>query len=134
MLFFFNDTATTEIYTLSLHDALPISRELRPALEPDGGGAAHRTAAPDWADARGTHRESRRRRDDRGVHPPPARPQDQAVRAGGGRAGPDPRRVRRRAYVRGPARGRVARLRERRGPRAARGGGPGRHPEEEGGW
>src|SRR5258707_4946999 len=32
--FFFNDTATTEIYTLSLHDALPISarwrRERRP--------------------------------------------------------------------------------------------------------
>src|SRR5256886_8730241 len=26
--FFFNDTATTEIYTLSLHDALPISMEL----------------------------------------------------------------------------------------------------------
>src|SRR3989442_319864 len=26
--FFFNDTATTEIYTLSLHDALPISLEL----------------------------------------------------------------------------------------------------------
>src|SRR5882762_9017542 len=25
-IFFFNDTATTEIYTLSLHDALPISR------------------------------------------------------------------------------------------------------------
>src|SRR5258706_15845333 len=25
--FFFNDTATTEIYTLSLHDALPISLE-----------------------------------------------------------------------------------------------------------
>ena len=24
-VFFFNDTATTEIYTLSLHDALPIS-------------------------------------------------------------------------------------------------------------
>src|SRR5216684_4665130 len=36
MFFFFNDTATTEIYTLSLHDALPISplcprRLLRPA-------------------------------------------------------------------------------------------------------
>src|SRR3712207_7437961 len=29
--FFFNDTATTEIYTLSLHDALPISD---PALDP----------------------------------------------------------------------------------------------------
>src|SRR3712207_7363421 len=27
-LFFFNDTATTEIYTLSLHDALPISESL----------------------------------------------------------------------------------------------------------
>src|SRR5258708_38626629 len=26
--FFFNDTATTEIYTLSLHDALPILKEL----------------------------------------------------------------------------------------------------------
>src|SRR5436190_12861627 len=29
--FFFNDTATTEIYTLSLHDALPICFELFPA-------------------------------------------------------------------------------------------------------
>src|SRR2546422_11256947 len=27
LLFFFNDTATTEIYTLSLHDALPICRD-----------------------------------------------------------------------------------------------------------
>src|SRR6266480_7588959 len=27
--FFFNDTATTEIYTLSLHDALPISNDHR---------------------------------------------------------------------------------------------------------
>src|SRR6266481_9312697 len=35
--FFFNDTATTEIYTLSLHDALPISREVVAAL----GGDAH---------------------------------------------------------------------------------------------
>src|SRR2546422_5347581 len=30
MLFFFNDTATTEIYTLSLHDALPISAGIKP--------------------------------------------------------------------------------------------------------
>src|SRR5689334_25123513 len=29
LFFFFNDTATTEIYTLSLHDALPISWILR---------------------------------------------------------------------------------------------------------
>src|SRR5436309_11209905 len=35
--FFFNDTATTEIYTLSLHDALPISyadRDPHGAVEP----------------------------------------------------------------------------------------------------
>src|SRR3712207_8376951 len=41
-VFFFNDTATTEIYTLSLHDALPISvRRLRTGLDllhrPDDG-------------------------------------------------------------------------------------------------
>src|SRR2546427_8373652 len=29
IVFFFNDTATTEIYTLSLHDALPISTGCR---------------------------------------------------------------------------------------------------------
>src|SRR3712207_9551938 len=29
LIFFFNDTATTEIYTLSLHDALPIFRRYR---------------------------------------------------------------------------------------------------------
>src|SRR3712207_9154035 len=32
--FFFNDTATTEIYTLSLHDALPISRPPRRRRDP----------------------------------------------------------------------------------------------------
>src|SRR3989442_10490303 len=30
--FFFNDTATTEIYTLSLHDALPISKQGDPHI------------------------------------------------------------------------------------------------------
>src|SRR3712207_7188735 len=34
MIFFFNDTATTEIYTLSLHDALPISRCSPPRQSP----------------------------------------------------------------------------------------------------
>src|SRR5256885_10979987 len=41
--FFFNDTATTEIYTLSLHDALPISAAARDPLAPapiDDVGAA----------------------------------------------------------------------------------------------
>src|SRR5882762_12039514 len=32
--FFFNDTATTEIYTLSLHDALPISHHSDHGLAP----------------------------------------------------------------------------------------------------
>src|SRR3989442_2013844 len=31
--FFFNDTATTEIYTLSLHDALPIYQQRRRGVE-----------------------------------------------------------------------------------------------------
>src|SRR5258708_16409505 len=35
--FFFNDTATTEIYTLSLHDALPISWRLLPTDFPPWG-------------------------------------------------------------------------------------------------
>src|SRR2546426_7284356 len=33
LFFFFNDTATTEIYTLSLHDALPISLALQAAAD-----------------------------------------------------------------------------------------------------
>src|SRR3712207_8354338 len=38
--FFFNDTATTEIYTLSLHDALPISFLGRGRARGGAGGAA----------------------------------------------------------------------------------------------
>src|SRR3712207_7547273 len=50
MIFFFNDTATTEIYTLSLHDALPIS-----AVDgrPRRGSAITFLTGPDrdvWAD------------------------------------------------------------------------------------
>src|SRR2546430_16700086 len=33
MFFFFNDTATTEIYTLSLHDALPILQDVAQVAE-----------------------------------------------------------------------------------------------------
>src|SRR5215216_4089559 len=36
--FCFNDTVTTEIYTLSLHDALPISRGARRLRDPGGRG------------------------------------------------------------------------------------------------
>src|SRR3712207_7805648 len=38
--FFFNDTATTEIYTLSLHDALPIYQGGQGHGVAAGGGAA----------------------------------------------------------------------------------------------
>src|SRR3712207_8822159 len=44
LCFFFNDTATTEIYTLSLHDALPISDVLRPAQPPRQGDLAEASA------------------------------------------------------------------------------------------
>src|SRR5438270_13459283 len=47
-LFFFNDTATTEIYTLSLHDALPIWRRVRPSRASAGraSGAGRRGSRP----------------------------------------------------------------------------------------
>src|SRR5260221_11961912 len=47
IFFFFNDTATTEIYTLSLHDALPIfRRDLRAGRQRRGDG---RDAVNDFA-------------------------------------------------------------------------------------
>src|SRR2546421_2295410 len=44
--FFFNDTATTEIYTLSLHDALPIST---------GAGPGPAASQAGWRRLRPTH-------------------------------------------------------------------------------
>src|SRR2546421_9901868 len=74
LFFFFNDTATTEIYTLSLHDALPIfgrargararapaprrARRLRAQL-PEPALAGHATARVARADA-GEDRKSTR--------------------------------------------------------------------------
>src|SRR6266487_6872661 len=52
--FFFNDTATTEIYTLSLHDALPIlGRPPRTRSPPSAGPLARRHGVPR---ARASHR------------------------------------------------------------------------------
>src|SRR5208282_6948208 len=50
--FFFNDTATTEIYTLSLHDALPICRR--------SPGPRRRAARPHRSAASPTDRKSTR--------------------------------------------------------------------------
>src|SRR2546430_10635162 len=62
--FFFNDTATTEIYTLSLHDALPISDGRsgagihgmqfgRPSIKREYRSAAHSSSSSDHrADSR----------------------------------------------------------------------------------
>src|SRR5216683_7721337 len=44
--FFFNDTATTEIYTLSLHDALPISSARRTVLVSSCGAVPPTTSKP----------------------------------------------------------------------------------------
>src|SRR2546422_6682016 len=63
--FFFNDTATTEIYTLSLHDALPILltawHSVRPQVEGFLGSypkallcPLSHTAPPTWGDRKST--------------------------------------------------------------------------------
>src|SRR3712207_8656676 len=56
MFFFFNDTATTEIYTLSLHDALPISpQSIRwpgAAMKPSSDIARFTTTLPTRASER----------------------------------------------------------------------------------
>src|SRR6266511_4227640 len=77
-LLFFNDTASTEIYTLSLHDALPIwSTGHEPAaqsslqrvwilLAPDPGHEFRRGVSADWTGGRTRDRRPRGRR-------PPAR-------------------------------------------------------------
>src|SRR3712207_9121636 len=74
VLFFFNDTATTEIYTLSLHDALPIWRPRwspwrtappAPGVDRPGRrrpGRARRPATVSGAPPRGSRRSRRRPR------------------------------------------------------------------------
>src|SRR3712207_7381217 len=72
VFFFFNDTATTEIYTLSLHDALPICR---PVVAADPGAGLRRGGQPRagaggpavgrWTAAPLVRRVRRRRRRDR---------------------------------------------------------------------
>src|SRR2546430_10369709 len=70
VFFFFNDTATTEIYTLSLHDALPISVGLSQSGEQRPGLPVHFSRGPRRArqedqrrDGDGGHAGARKRRD-----------------------------------------------------------------------
>ena len=44
--FFFNDTATTEIYTLSLHDALPICPFIEPLVGQSSPGLPPQMPGP----------------------------------------------------------------------------------------
>src|SRR3712207_7018732 len=78
MFFFFNDTATTEIYTLSLHDALPIS------------GAGRRCPRAGEGGPRG----GRRRRHDEGGEPAAAGGAVRAARRPGPRGRADRERTR----------------------------------------
>src|SRR2546429_2082578 len=53
IIFFFNDTATTEIYTLSLHDALPISAEtFRPVRPNCLNSIGASLIAPRWSSSK----------------------------------------------------------------------------------
>src|SRR5215203_6374992 len=52
--FFFNDTATTEIYTLSLHDALPLSTAQPAACCAAGRDSPRRQTAPARKDRKST--------------------------------------------------------------------------------
>src|SRR2546426_10706180 len=122
LFFFFNDTATTEIYTLSLHDALPIFVG-RPARSRDPAHPARRAGRrPLVRSNRSPGRPLRRRRlrprghggsgDARG---------DGSGPVGRGAAGSAGRSLP--SYPDPPARGRTAvrlRARSTRGPRAER--------------
>src|SRR5256886_11488292 len=91
--FFFNDTATTEIYTLSLHDALPIS--------PRGGGLSPSHQAPEDTSSGPPGRPGRRRT----VHRFPRQPARGLARDSVGTARP---------YGRGASRASRIALRRRR--------------------
>src|SRR2546426_1064627 len=116
--FFFNDTATTEIYTLSLHDALPIWRP-----RPNGSACTRTARSRDFSN--GT--QSPGHRGDRGR---PAGDRPLQPGGGGGRdgvyGGADcPRPKDRRGFWGEHTRGGPGRDPKTTGP-TPRGGGPGR--------
>src|SRR3972149_10510256 len=92
LCFFFNDTATTEIYTLSLHDALPISPdEMKSRSERCLGlidGAYPKEMVSDEKDRSASVSEEGRRGVDRpGFSSQPHRVHEESRRGPGGGAG-----------------------------------------------
>src|SRR6266542_6677338 len=79
--FFFNDTATTEIYTLSLHDALPISAET-----PNGRETATAPARREVCSAWSARRPGARKNDPTATWRRPSRRQWRTASAGDGEA------------------------------------------------
>src|SRR6266516_1923039 len=130
LFFFFNDTATTEIYTLSLHDALPISRSSRPT----GSSNTKRSRSADESTSRSRTRaiagkRSRARSANAsangvgliaggGIRPAPARTRRSPRREDSARRGAPPDRRRGSVPARGsPRSGWDRRCRARRGTR-----------------
>src|SRR3712207_8027715 len=68
VIFFFNDTATTEIYTLSLHDALPICPRARPCPTPTKPGPRPGFIVRRVANAKARHPRPARADPPRGVN------------------------------------------------------------------
>src|SRR3712207_6847989 len=71
MLFFFNDTATTEIYTLSLHDALPIYDDRRTQAGQHPDQAQHREQPSEALDQPSGHHRGHRGPEREGGHRQP---------------------------------------------------------------
>src|SRR5258708_16730204 len=59
IFFFFNDTATTEIYTLSLHDALPISSRSCRLLPRSVATPCSSSPSPGWRPGEGDRKSTR---------------------------------------------------------------------------
>src|SRR3712207_7204050 len=72
MFFFFNDTATTEIYTLSLHDALPI-------LQADNQRNDQQAQQERNGDVAGRQLDECRRSEDCGIHLQTGEPRPECI-------------------------------------------------------
>src|SRR2546430_15400909 len=81
VFFFFNDTATIEIYTLSLHDALPIYQRRGAADQDRPGGQARRGRTAPRPQGQRHDRQLALRASGRRAHLPDARTREEIGRA-----------------------------------------------------